>query len=110
MFAEDVSNWFVLLDDLVHHWLSERWLIKLIVTKLTVANQVNNNVSEELLTILCRELEGALHILHRVSVNVEDRSIDGLGDITAVLARSALVWSGGEANLIVHYNMNSSTN
>ena len=40
----DVSNWLDLLDDRVHEWLCEHWLIELVMSELSVTNQVNHNI------------------------------------------------------------------
>lgn len=86
LLAVDVLHGLVLLDNLVHERLGERGLIKLVVAEFTVANQVHNYVSHELLAELCGKLERALHILHGVSIDVEDRRIDALGYIGGVLS------------------------
>lgn len=106
----EVSNWLVLLNDLVHHWLGEGWLIQLIVTEFTVTDQVNDDVLHELLAELSSEFEGTLHILHRVSVDVEDWRVDRLSNVRGVLTRATLVWSSGETNLVIDDDVDSAAN
>jgi hypothetical protein len=80
------------------------------VTKLPVANQIDNNILQELLTELGCELKGSLHILHTVSIHMEDWRVDGLCDISGVDTRPTFVWSSSEPNLVIDYHVNCTAN
>jgi hypothetical protein len=56
------------------------------VTIPSVTDQIDYNISVESLTVLGGELECALNVLHTVSVHVENRSVDTLGNIGRVRA------------------------
>lgn len=92
----------MVLDNLVHQWLREGWLVLLVVTELSVTYQVDNDVCKELLTELGSKLERALHILHRVSIHVEDGRVDSLGDISRVKTGSSFVRRGSKTDLVIH--------
>ena len=66
---------------LVHKWLSETWLIKLVVSKLSVTNQINNNIMIELLSVFSGSCEYMVHIVNALSVYVENWCIDGFGKV-----------------------------
>lgn len=109
LFTVDVSDWFHLVDDLVHQRLGEGGLVKLVMSELSVTDQVDDHVTLELLAELRSKSESALDILHRVGVNVEDRSVDRLGNISSVDARSALAGVSCETNLVVNNDVDGAT-
>jgi len=76
-----ISHRLHILDDGVHEGLGECWLIKFIVTHLTITNKINDNITAEFLTILGGNREGICHIVHRVSIHMEDGSADSGGDL-----------------------------
>ena len=86
-----VSDRLLVLDDVIHQRLSERWLIKLVVAHLAVTDQVNDHVSVELLSILSSDFKNTCYVLQRISVNVEDWSLNRLGQVRAVVTRTALI-------------------
>jgi len=104
------GNWGHLGDLLVHEWLGETWLIELIVTHLSVTDEINDNVMLELLSVLSCGSENKVDVIKAVSIHMKDWSIDSFGQVRAVDTWSCLVWSCGETNLVVHNNMNSSSN
>jgi len=79
------------------------------MSKLSVTDEVNNNVVVEFLSILSSGTEDHGDILHRISIYMEDWSTDSLSQIRAVSCRSSLVWSGGETNLVVHDHVNGTS-
>ena len=81
-----VSAWLHLINYLVHERLCEGWLIKFIVTELSVSNQVNDNILLEFLTVLSGKFECSCNIIHTISVNMENWGIDRLCDIRAVVS------------------------
>ena len=94
---------------LVHERLSEAGLVELIVTHLTVTNEVNDDVVVELLAVLRRDLETMVHSLHVVRIDMEDRSADSLGEVRSIHVTAALGRHSRETNLVVHDDVNSAT-
>ena len=86
-----VSDRLLVLDYVIHQRLSERWLIKLVMAHLAVTDQVNDHVSVELLSILSSDFKNTCYVLQCISVNVEDWSLNRLGQVRAVETRTALV-------------------
>ena len=62
------------------------------------------------LSVLGCSLEHEINILHTVSIDMKDRSINSFSEIWTINSRSSFVWSSCESNLIVDNNMNGSTN
>jgi hypothetical protein len=76
------------------------------VAELSVADQINHNIFEELLTEFSGKLEGSLDILHTVSINMEYWRVDALSNIRCVDTGPTLVWCCCETDLVVHNHMN----
>jgi len=72
------------------------------VAEFPVTNQINNYVALELLAELSSEFKCAHHILHTVRVDVENRSVDCLGNIGGIDTGSSLVGRSSETDLIVN--------
>ena len=87
---------------LVHQWLSERGLVSLVVTELAVADDIDDNVALELGTPVSSKLANEVDGLDIITVDVEDGSVNGLGDIRAVRSRTSEARISGETNLVVH--------
>lgn len=96
-------------DALVHQGLSERGLVGFVVTLLTVADDVNDDVALELGTPVGSNLTNVVHGLDIISVHVEHRGVDGLGDIRAVRGGTRVTGVGSETNLVVHDDVDSTT-
>jgi hypothetical protein len=109
-FSELVSRTFHVFDDLVHERLGETRVVQFIMTHLTVADNVNDYVLSESLAVLSSVLKDLSDIFHGVSVNMENRGVNALSDISAVSTRSSLVRSGGKSNLVVDYDVNGTSN
>lgn len=105
----DVPDRDHVLHDGVHKGLRIRWLIKLVVARLAVADQIDDDVASEFLTVLGSDAECVSYIVHRVRVDVEDWCADGRGNLGAVSARTSTVWGRCEADLIVDDDMDSAT-
>ncbi len=90
------------LDLLVHDRLGERRLVPFVVAVAAVADHVDDDVLTELLA----EVEGQFgdmdDRLGIFAVDVEDRDLDHLGHVGAVSAGTALTRGRGEADLVVH--------
>ncbi len=74
----------VLADPLVHQRLGEARLVTLVVAEAAVAPHVDDDVALELLAVLDRQLAGEGHGLGIITVDVQDRRLDALGDIAGV--------------------------
>lgn len=79
LLSVDVAHGVHVLDDSVHERLGEGRLVELVVAHLTVANQVDDNVSAEFLTVLGRDFERVSDVVHGVGVHVEDGGADRRG-------------------------------
>ena len=90
---------------LVHLRLGHRRIVSLVVTAAAVANQVNDNVATEALTVLECQACGANYSIWIISVDVEDRSLGHTRNVGGVGCGAAVVRQGGEANLVVHHNV-----
>jgi len=69
---------------LVHQWLGEARLIKLIVAVFAVTDQVDDNVRLELGSPVGGESAGKHNRLDVICVDVQDRRVDKLGQIGCV--------------------------
>lgn len=104
----DVDLWLVGLDALVHQWLGEGWLISLVMAVLSVADQVDNDIRAELSAPIGSKLANEVDSLDIIGVDVEDWSINGLGDIGTVGGGAGETWVSGETNLVVDDQVDSS--
>ena len=105
----DVSHWVHVFDDGVHERLSVGWLIKLIVTHLTISDKINHDIFAEFLTILGSDAERVSNIVHGLGIHMENRCTDCSGDLRTVSARSGAVGSSCKADLVVDYNVDGAT-
>jgi hypothetical protein len=97
------------LNHLVHEGLSESGLVEFIVAVLTVADQVDDDITLELLSEFRSEFESALDVFHAVGVDVEDGSVDRFSDVGRVDAGSALAGVSCESDLVVYHHVNGAT-
>ena len=100
LLSVDITGNHHLVDDLVHEWLRERWIIKFVVTHLTVADQVNDHIFSESLAILSSKGERLAVFLQRLTepfVHVD------LNPVIAQIVQQSVVGevlrSAGKANL-----------
>jgi hypothetical protein len=82
LFTVDISDWLHRINDFVHQRLGEGGLVKFVMAEFPITDQIDDNITLELLTELSGELERSLDILHTVGVDVENGSVDGLGNIS----------------------------
>lgn len=99
----------LLSNALVHQRLGERGLVGLVVTLLTVADDVDDNVTLELGTPVGSNLADVVDSLNVIGVHVEDRSVNGLGNVRAVRGGAGEAGVSGETDLVVHNNVDSTT-
>ena len=98
----DFARRDVALDLLVHHRLGEHGLVALIVTEAPVAEHVDDDILVELLPVLGRHLGGIGHRFGVIAIDVEDRGLDHQRHIGRVRRRPRIHRAGGEADLVVH--------
>src|SRR5690606_9963771 len=91
----------LVLDEAVHERLRHRRVVALVVSAATVADEVDDDVAVELLAVLEGELRGAHDRLGVVTVHVQDRRLDRLGDVGGVLRRARILRQRREADLVV---------
>mmetsp|Transcript_37262 Transcript_37262/g.97692 ORF Transcript_37262/g.97692 Transcript_37262/m.97692 type:complete len:409 (-) Transcript_37262:836-2062(-) len=94
------------LDLLVHEGLREHGLVRLVVPKASVAHNVNHHVRLEALPPLDCNVKAPRHRLDIVAVDVQNRRSDALCNVGAVWRGARRSGVGGEANLVVHHNVN----
>ncbi len=92
----------MLVDLLVHQRLRDHRLVGLVVAEPAEADEVDEDVAMELLTVVHRDLDGEQAHLRIVAVDVQDRRLGHLRDVGAVdrAARVARV-GRGEPDLVV---------
>jgi hypothetical protein len=79
------------------------------VTVLSVAVEVDDNIVLELGAPIGSKLTDKVDSLDVISVNMENRRVDGLGNIGTVSGRSGESRIGGETNLVVDDEVNGTT-
>lgn len=96
-------------NTLVHKRLGERRLISLVVAVLAVANKINNNIVLELGAPVRGKLTSKVDCLNIIGIDVENRRINGLGDVSAVSGGASKARVGRETDLVVDNEMNGTT-
>ena len=79
------------------------------MTHLTVANEVNDDITAELLTILGSDTEGVSNIVHGVGIDVEDGSADSGGNLGTVSTGTGTIRGRCETDLVVDDNVDGAT-
>ena len=101
-FGVELAHRALGLDQGVHHRLRHRGIVALIVAAAAVAHHVDDDVLVEPLAVVEGQLGHPDNLLRIVTVHVEDRCLDHLGDVGGVHGGARRRRSGGEANLVVH--------
>lgn len=96
----------LLFDGLVHPRLGKRRLIGLVVSVAAVAYNVDHDVFLVLGAPVGGELAHEGNSLGVVPINMENRRVDGLGDIRAIRRRAAESGIGREPDLVIDNQMN----
>ena len=99
----------MLSNFLIHEWLGEGWLIKFIVSKSSVSDNIDNHILMELLSVFCCNLTYSSNIFNAVPINVEDGCSNTLTNICTIETWSALDWVCSETNLIVSNYMDGTS-
>jgi hypothetical protein len=74
----------MLTDRVVHQRLGEAWLVALVVAEAAVTPHVDDDVAVEPLAELDRQLAAEGDRFRVIAVDVQDRRLDGLGDVRRI--------------------------
>lgn len=99
----------LLLNRLVHLWLSEAGLVSLVVTVSSVTDNIDNHILLESSSPVSSKGTDIVDGLDIVTVDVEDGRIDRLGNIRGVRGRTGKSGVGGETNLVVDNQVDGAT-
>lgn len=75
----------------------------------SVADDVDNHVGAEDLSVLSCYSKDAADVINAIGIHMENWCINGLCDISAIKTGSGLMRSGSKTNLVVGYNVNRSS-
>lgn len=112
------------MNDFVEQWIGEGRIIQFIVAMTTIANHVQEDILLEQLLILQNQFGGFDHRLYEettlslgcpsnasspnlwtVTIDMNHRSLNHLGQVrTVARAPASITWSG-KAHLIVHHDV-----
>ena len=99
------------INDLIHQWLCCGWFIRFIMTTAAITEQINDNIFTELMTEVMGDLSRKNYSFRIIPIDMEDRCLNHFCNIGTVFGRTGITWiRRGKTNLIVHNNMNSTTN
>ena len=94
------------LDGAVHARLRDRRFIGLVMTLAAVADHVDEHVAGKGHAVFQRQPGDQQHRLGVIAIDMEDRCLNHLDDIGAILGRTRVEWvRGGEADLVVDDDM-----
>ena len=96
---------FLGVDDVVHRRLGHRRVVGLVVAALAVADEVDDDVLAVAVAVLDGQLADPHDGLRVVAVDVEHRAAVGLGQVGGVVRRTGGIGGGGEADLVVHHDV-----
>ncbi len=97
----------VFFDFLIHQRLRCTWLVSFVVAMTAVAEQVDEHIAFEGVTVVQRQTGNERHGFRVIRVNVEDWRLNHLTDVGAVRGRTRIQWvRGREAHLVVDNNAN----
>jgi hypothetical protein len=99
----------VIGDGFVHERLGVARVVTLVVAVTPICDEVDDHVFVELLAVVVGQLGHTHTRFSIVTVDVEDRSLHGLGDVAAVRRRTRELRRGGEADLVVDDEVDGST-
>ena len=108
-FRVELSHGATLLDFLIHERLSKGRVVDLLVAVPAVADEVDHDVLAELSAVLVSQASNPHARLRIVAVHVKDRSLHHLGDVRGVRAGPRLRRRRGEADVVVHHDMDRAT-
>lgn len=79
------------------------------MTMSSVPDQVDEEVFVELFSVVQGDFHASVHQLRFVSVYVDHWGIDDLGELSAMVGGSILLWLSGKAYIVVEHDMNNSS-
>jgi hypothetical protein len=97
----------MVLDGFIHQRMGEGRLVRLVVTELSVADNIDNGIVAELLSKLKSEIDSSDYVLGLISVHVKYGNVHDLGHICRKERGSCILGSGGKSDLVVDEDMNS---
>ncbi|MPL74173.1 hypothetical protein SDC9_19983 [bioreactor metagenome] len=101
----ELQRGLVALDALVHLRVGEHRLVAFVVTEAAIAEDVDDHVLVELLAELGRHLGSVHHCFRIVAVHMEDRGFHHQRDVGRVGRGAREMRRGGEADLVVHHDV-----
>ena len=96
-------------DDIVEVGLGEGGFVRFVVPVAPVAVNINHHIAAELLAELQRDLRDFDHGEGIFTIHMENRRVDHLGDVGAVARGAGVRRQGGEADLVVHDEVDGAT-
>ena len=79
-----------------------------VVSVSSIPDDINKNIFLVSLTIFNRKFQHFVNKFRFISIDMDDRSLDGLGNTCTVKSSSGLSWSGCESYLVICHNMDDS--
>ena len=95
-------NAWVAVNLLVHLRLGERRIVEFVVPMAPKGNQIDNHILAEAHAVFGGDPRRTNHRLGMVRIDMHDRTVNGLDDVTAVTGGAAMFRRRGEAELVVH--------
>ena len=92
-------------NDIVEVGLGEGGFVSFVVTVAAVAVNINHHIAAELLAKLQRDLGDFDDGEGIFAVHMENGGVNHLGDVSAVACGTGVRWERGEADLVVHNEM-----
>ena len=90
----------------VHLRLGDRWFVGFIMSATPVANEIDDDISLEGISVVDGELSDENDRLGVICIYVENRCLHHLGNVGAVLGRAGVVRSAGrKSDLIIDHNV-----
>src|SRR5271156_3294824 len=105
----DIQRRLLVLDDFIHTGLSETRLIGFIVSLFSVAYDINNDISLELLSPIRSKLMDEGDSFSIITIDVENRTIVSLTNVSGIRRRSSEAGIRRESNLIVDDNVDGTS-
>ncbi len=96
------ANRLAMLDRLVHQRLGECRFVTLVVPPAAEAVHVDDHVASKRVAEIQRQVDHLGHRLRIFAVDVKDGDLQHLGHVGGVTARTTFLGRRGEADLIVH--------
>ena len=98
-----------LIDQLIGQRLSEPRFVLFVMPVAAIAVHVDNDIALELAAEVHRQIDDLGHGLRMLTIHMEDRNLQHLADVSAVLGRTGFVRTGREADLIVDDDVQRAT-